>query len=110
LEKEMTTQIRAFRPSVQNGTVNIAVTASNQVLTLGSPVPQGTQALRVANIGTQTVFIELGTSAAVAAVTTSMPLLANTTEVFTIKNDITSIAVIAGNTGSTIYVTAGEGL
>ena len=106
----MTTQIRAWKPFKVNATVNTAVTGSNQTLALGAGVGLGTVAVRVANIGTQTIFIDFGTSNTVAATATSIPMLANTVEVFTIPNDVTHIAFVAGTTGSTVYVTVGEGL
>jgi len=104
-----TAQLRAFRALGVNKTVNVAVTAASQALTIPD-VPFGTRSLRLANIGTQTVFIDFGTTSGTASLTTSIPLIANTSEVFTIDNNITYVNVIAASTGSTMYATYGEGL
>lgn len=105
-----TTNIRAFKPFKVNGTANLAVTASSQTLAIPAGVGVGTPAVRVANVGTQTIFIDFGLSTGTASTSTSMPILANTVEVFSIVNDVTHLAVIAGSTGSTVYLTVGEGL
>ena len=106
----MTTQIRAWHPLFQAQTVNTAVGATSSFIDLSTITP-GTCAIRVANIGTQTVFLEQVESAATAAtVTASVPILANTVEVFTFPNDKVGVAVIAAGAGSQIYVTPGEGL
>ena len=89
--------------------MNLAVTASSQVLAVNI-VPIGNRTLRIANIGTQTIFIAFGVSTSTATVSTSMPVLPNTVETFFMRNENTHLAVIAGSTGSTIYVTIGEGI
>lgn len=106
----MSMQLRAFRPLGNNQTVNIAVTASSQSLTIPG-VPYGTRAVRIVNLGTDTIFIEFQDAATGAAVATSMPMVANTVEVFTLPNDKLTIKVIgAAGALSTMYVTYGEGL
>lgn len=105
-----TTTLRAFKPFKANATVNEAVDGAADTLALGTGVGVGTFQVRVANIGTQTIYIDFGTASTVAAVATSIPMLANTVEVFTVPNDVTHIAHIAGDVGSTVYVTVGEGL
>lgn len=102
------TNRRAFKPLGVNKTVNVAVTATSQLLAVPN-VPYGTLALRMANVGTQTIFIDFVTTTGTAVATTSIPLLANTVEVFTLGNDITHVSAIAGTTGSTLYITYGEG-
>jgi hypothetical protein len=64
------------------------------------------------NSGTDTIFIEMRNSGATAAAAaTSMPMLPNSVEVFTISNETTSVQVIGVTGGvSTLYVTVGEGL
>lgn len=89
-------------------TTALAVTASNQTLTLSPNGGSMTRSMRIAVIGTQTVFIALGT--VTSSVTTSMPILANSVEVFTLPAGLTTLSVIAADTGSTIYVTVGEGV
>lgn len=105
------TQIRAFRPLGVNRTVNIAVTTASQTLPIPD-TPFGTRSVRMVNFGSQVIFIDFLNSGTVgnASVTNSIPLLPNTVEVFTIGNDLGSIITIAAATGSTLYVTYGEGL
>lgn len=105
----MSVQKRAFRPQGVNNTVNLAVTGTSQTLAIPNTA-QGTRALRIVNSGTQTVFLDFVTTTGTAVATTSMPMLANTIEIFTFGNDITHVSAIAATTGSTIYITPGEGL
>lgn len=106
----MTAQLRAFRPLGNNRTVSIAVTNASQSLTIPD-TPYGTRAVRIVNLGTDTIFIEFQETATAAAVATSMPMIANTVEVFTLPNDKLTIKVIGAAGGlSTMYVTYGEGL
>ena len=86
-------------------TVNLAVTGTAQSLTVGA-LPSGRTAVRIANIGTETVFLRWGGTATTAA---SMPMLANTVEVFDLPEGVTTLSAVAGTTGSTIYVTPGNG-
>jgi hypothetical protein len=92
---------------ITGNTVNIAVTASDQTLTLTQTIPatKGCQ-IRLVNSGTQTVFVRFdGTT-----VTTSngWPILPNTVEVFDISPGA-AVHVIAAATGSTLYATLGYG-
>ena len=89
-------------------TTALAVTESNQTLTLSPNGGSMTRSMRIAVIGNQTVFVALGT--VTSSVTTSMPILANSVEVFTLPAGLTTLSVIATATGSTIYVTVGEGI
>ena len=104
-------QIRAFRPLGINKTINITVTIASQTLAIPD-TPFGTRALRMVNSGSQLVFVDFINSGATgtASLTTSVPLLPNTVEVFTIGNDIGSMVVIAPAAGSALYITYGEGL
>lgn len=101
--------IRPFEPIPSQNTANIAVTGASQVLAV--PVAgQGTRSIRVLNSGTQIIFIVFGISTSTAAVATAMPILANSAEIFTLPNNVTHVAVIASATGSTMYITVGEGV
>lgn len=100
----MSTQNRAFRPLAV--TQNIGVTAAAQTVTLN--YANGTFAVRFCNIGTQTVFVAFDGNA--ATLTTSLPIPAGQTEVFTFSTGAPSFSVIASATGSTLYSTVGEGL
>lgn len=104
--------IRPFGPKPTNGqnTVNIAVTASNQSLTLVGSPSQGYQSIRIVNSGTQVIFINFSTGAGTASVSTDMPMLAGTVEVFWLPKQINTINVIAASTGSTVYASTGEGI
>ena len=99
--------IRAFEPfGKAASTQNIAVSGTSQSVTIAAASgPAGT--VRLTNIGTQTVFVSFG-AAAVAA--TSMPILADTTEIFSVPLGATTVHAIAASTGSTLYVTEGTGI
>lgn len=100
----MSAQTRAFRPlaATQNTVVDNAVPA-----TITFNYTPGTRTVRLANVGTATVFVSVdGTS---ASVSTSMPILANTTEFITIGNDVLSLSALGSAAGSTLYSTVGEG-
>ncbi len=101
-------QLRAWRNTFPAATVNAAVGTSSTFI----PLPKlGVQAIRVVNVGTNVIFIEQVESAATAAsLTTGIPVLPNTVEVFTYPNDKVGIAVISASAGNTVYVTPGEGL
>src|SRR5688572_27055045 len=103
----MSVEQRTFRPIAD--TQNTEVTTSSQVVDLNWTL--GTRAIRLHNSGTALCFIEFSDDAAPTAdVSTSMPLPAGQTEVFSIANDIITYAVIADGVGSTVYSTIGEGL
>lgn len=101
--------IQAFQPApTAASTTALAVTGSNQTLTLSPNGGAMTRSLRLANVGNQTVFVALGT--VTSSVTTSMPVLANSVEVFTLPAGVTTLSVIAASTGSTLYATIGDGV
>ncbi len=103
-------QLRAWRNILPAATVNAAVGTSSSFIDLSAITP-GVCAIRVANVGANVIFIEQVEAAATAAsVTTSVPILPNTVEVFTFPNDKIGVAVIAAATGNTVYITPGEGL
>lgn len=88
--------------SPKGDTVNLAVTGTAQDLAL----TEGHGTIRIANVGNQTVFIHFQTTATVG---NGIPILANSAEVFG-KGAVGSLSAIAAATGSTIYVTTGEGV
>lgn len=69
----------------------------------------GGATIRVVNDSTVTVFVEFGAGSATAAVATSAPLLAGTSELFTVGPNITHIAAIAASGSGTVYATPGQG-
>lgn len=101
--------MQPFQPApTAASTTALAVTAANQTMTLSPNGGTQTRSVRLANIGTQTVFVALGT--VTSSVTTSMPVLANSVEVFTLPGGVTTLSVIAAATGSTLYATIGDGV
>lgn len=104
--------VRPFVPKPPNGnnTVNVAVTSSNQSLALGANKGQGFQAVRIVNSGTQNIFLNFSQAAGTAAVATDLVMLAGSVEIFGLHPDISFINVIAAASGSTMYVTVGEGV
>ncbi len=102
--------IRPFGQLQGQNTSNLAVLATTANVAV--PVSGiGFRSIRVTNIGSQNIFVNFGNSNAITAVlTTSMPVLANTVEVFLLPPDITFVAAIAAATGSTMYLTVGEGV
>ena len=97
-----------FQPAAGSNTtvINVAATSTSTALTAMVGSDGGT--VRIVNSGTQPVFIVFGTGA-VPATTSSMPLLGNTVENFSITSATTSITTLAAATGSTLYVTVGIG-
>ena len=103
------TLIRAFDPLQNGSTQNIVVTGTtqNQVIT---PNTIGVRSIRFVNSGTQVVFIAFGKDNTVTVTAANgIPILANTTAIFTLDQDISYVAAIAGATGSTLYYTVGQG-
>jgi hypothetical protein len=96
---------RPFQPIA--ATQNAAVTSTPATITLTHAGADVSGTVRIANIGTQTVFIRLDGTA--ADVTTAIPLLANTVEVFSLLTGATTIKHVAAASGSTLYVTPGVG-
>lgn len=98
--------VRAFQPV--SPTVNLTVIASSANVRVTRP-NTGTQTVRLHNSGTNIIFVEFGTTnAVVATVAGSFPLLPNSVETFTMKNDLSWVAAIAGATGNTLYITSGD--
>lgn len=93
---------------VHGDTVNLAVTTASQALAVNT-APVGNRSVRIANIGTQTVFLKFGASGVTTTAGAGFPMLGNSVETFLIRADQTHVAAIAGATGNTIYVTLGEG-
>lgn len=95
--------IKAF--SQVGATKNVAVTDSAQTLTF-TDGGAAADVVRLANIGTQTVFVNFQATATAA---NGIPILAGTAETFA-KGAATSLSAIAGAVGSTLYATTGMGV
>jgi hypothetical protein len=91
-----------FSPGV---TVSLAATSSTSNTAL--PTGAGTKFL-IQNAGTVSVFWAVGGST-VTATTSSTPILAGASKVFTLDPTAGYIAGITVSTGATIYITRGEG-
>lgn len=100
----MSMQLRAFRPF--GDTSNTAIGTTAAFLSANHP---GTCSARLANVGTQTIFVKVdGTTATLA---NGIPLFPNTAQIFTIApSEGNPISAIASAVGSTLYVTFGEGM
>ena len=83
----------------------VTVTGSGPSLTAGKFLPDG---MRLANLGTVAVFIQLGVTAPTVALTTGIPVFGNTVETFQFKGQNAIAFTSAGTT--TLYITPGEGL
>jgi len=100
--------VRPFDPVRAGSTVNLAVLATTANVQV-NPTTVGHREIRIANIGTNVVFINFGKDSTVqASLTTSIPMLPNAVEKFYLHNDESWVAAIAGSTGNTIYITEGE--
>ena len=98
----------SFQPAAGANTTVIPVAATSTSTGLTAMVGSDGGTVRIVNSGTQTVFIVFGTGA-VPATTSSMPLLGNTVETFSITSATTSITTLAATTGSILYLTVGIG-
>lgn len=107
-----TRQPQAFRAQF-GGTVNFTASSGSNNVQLDSGGISAATEYRIFNSGSVTVFIEFGTSSAVAAsVTTSMPVASGVVEY--LRPPVSNVAdyYLAGITSSStsvVYVTAGEG-
>lgn len=96
----------AFFPKA-GGTVNIASGASSAAVQFQT-APALSRHCRVTNTGTVTVFVEFGQSGVTASTSTSMPVLANEVEIFSVGNAQYVAAISASS--ATVYFTPGEGM
>lgn len=100
--------MEAFLPI--GNTVDFAVTGTTASAALRIPMPGQPSVVRLANIGTETVFVAFGPSTVAATVADGFPMIANSVECFSLPADATHVAAIAGGVGSTLYATVGEGV
>lgn len=107
-----TRQPQAFRSQI-GGTVNFTASTATSNVQLDSGSISAATEYRIYNSGTNTVFVEFGTSAAAAAaVASSMPIAGGVVEY--VRPPVSAVAdyYLAGITSSgnaVVYVTAGEG-
>jgi hypothetical protein len=96
-------------PFIPRATSNAAVTASAQSLTVPDYYGQESSFRSVVLncVGTQTVFFT--TDGSTATTSNGMPIQPGQAFVISIPNKTTSISVISGTTGSTLYLTVGDG-
>jgi hypothetical protein len=88
-----------------------ALSASNVTgnVALNPPTSQGSLQVRLYNSGAVPVFIAFGTDNTITATTTSMPLPAGNTEIFSIGN-CSYLAGITASGSATVYATLGRGM
>lgn len=91
-------------------TADFAVTGTTANTQLRNTMPGQPSVVRLANIGTQTVFVAFGDSTVAATVADGFPMIANSVECFSIPAGATHVAAIASGAGSTLYATVGEGV
>lgn len=90
------------------GTASVTITVAGPAITTGQMPATG---MRLANLGTAVVFVQFGvpgTAAPTVAVSTGMPIFANTIETFQFKGQNAMAFTSVGTT--TLYVQPGEGL
>ena len=87
--------------------VNLPSTASPTNTTNAGPVG-GNTVLRIANTGTGLAFVRWGVGAQ-TAVTTDMPILPGTVEVFGMGLTANNVAAITATGSTTLYITCGDG-
>ena len=99
----------AFAP--QQNTVSISLTTSSANVALPALIGSGVgYQLRIFNSSTATAFIAFGQSGVTASTSTSLPMLPNSVEVFSIPFNTSYVAAIGSATNGTVYITQGEGL
>jgi len=102
----MSIENRAFKPG-PTVSQNLAVTAGAASIVLNNlNRAKSSRTVRIANNGSNPVFLSFVTT---ATTTQGMCMLGNTVEVFTLPQECTAVSLIAIATGSTVYVTEGEG-
>lgn len=104
-------QVKAFDPSYGSGQA-VTVTATATAVTLSASSNSGLDALSVACIGTQPIFIRVTdvSSTANATLNADYIILPNSKEVISKDPQYKRVSIIAPATGSTAYVIEGRGL
>lgn len=99
--------ISPFKP-YDSATVSSTLDGNSNRVALPYPA-RSADVVKVANIGTAAAFVKVGGAAVAASASTSMPVLANSVEVFTLNEGESHVAII-GAAGSVVYVTMGTGI
>lgn len=96
-------------------TKSISVTNSSGSATLdasdystSSSPNTGFNVMRIANTGSVVAFVRWGIGAQ-TALTTDLPVLPGTVELFTKPLDVNTVAAITASGTTTLYITCGEG-
>lgn len=100
--------MESFSPS--GVTQNTAVTGTSARLELRNVMPGQPSVVRLANVGTDVIFLAFGDSTVTATTAAGMPMIGNSVECFSIPQGATHVAAISAGTASTLYETVGEGL
>lgn len=96
---------RPFEPT--DATQTDTVTATAKTITLTRAVSDVAGTVRIANIGTNTIFIRLDGVTPTNA--NAIAMIANSVEVFSVPTGKLTVKYIADATGNSIYVTPGRG-
>ncbi len=96
----------AFTPD-RAGTIKIVASTGSFVTTLAKAANQ--QLFVQASANSAPAFIEFGSASVTASAANSTPILASQRYTFTVGADVTSVALIGGNTADVVYVTCGQG-
>lgn len=105
------------RPFIATGnTLTLSATSSPQTSAISVPRPKNPEipgTVRCVNLGTDTVWVNFGISAAAAAAaitsSPSIPIPAGNTEVFQVAGDTAFIGYVCTASTATLYVTPGQG-
>lgn len=106
-----------MRPFIATGnTLTLSATSSPQTAAISAARPKNPEipgTMRIANLGTDTVWINQGATAALAAAaitsSPSIPIPAGNTEVIQMAGDTAFIGYICTTSTATVYVTPGQG-
>lgn len=100
--------IDVFSPMTPTVSIaSVGTSSSNVARTLSGHL--GGDEIRIANTGTAVAFVEFGESTIAATTTTSVPILPNTVEVFSVNPVQTHVAAITVSGTTTLYITTGRG-
>lgn len=97
-----------FAP-IAAGSNTITCTSSSAATALGVAVPANQSQLELQNAGTVDIYVEVGTSGAVAAVATGYPVRPGHTKLISVNSTVTHVACIVTSGTATLYVSVGNG-
>lgn len=99
----------AFRPILSGPNQILSYNISANGTSAQQTLP-GASSIRIANLGTVTIFINFGTKAVIAVAATDMPIPAGIVEVISLPNGAEYIAAITAGTAATLNIIPGDGV